>query len=63
VAASINIDEIVARLDALNENMTDMTDAVTHQSIVLDSGVLVGQTASRMDSQLGLMQEYQERGI
>ena len=63
VAATINIDEIVARLDALHNDMSDMTDAVSNTAIYLDGGALVGQTAPLMDAALGQRQTFTERGI
>lgn len=65
LARSINADnaDVVSELEGLREDIGKLSMAVSSMQIVLDSGVLVGQTVSRMNNALGMQQIYAERGM
>ena len=52
------VDMILAKLDALLKAISQLAGL----QIVLDNGVLVGELAPNIDSQLGILANYKERG-
>ena len=48
--------------EVLSEKFGDLADAVTHLKIVLDSGVLVGELSSGIDSEIGSIATLRDRG-
>ena len=66
LANSINIQNgngnLLASIGELNNNISTLKESVSNQSIVLDSGALVGHTASKIDAALGRLYSYKERG-
>lgn len=53
---------IVNKLDSLQERINTLSSAVTSMNVVLDTGVLVGATSSRMDNELGRISMRKNRG-
>ena len=49
-------------VDLVSEYFPKLIEASKH-SIVLDSGVLVGETVSKMDEELALQYQLKERGV
>lgn len=73
IAANANIDgatinntiqsrDIINEIKQLNERMAIMDDNLQNLQVVLDTGVLVGQTSAKMDNQFGLMAMRKGRG-
>jgi len=54
--------DIVSELQSLSKRFDDLSSAVSNMQVVLDTGVLVGQTASQMDAQLGTYASRRGRG-
>ena len=54
--------DIVSELQNLSKRFDDLSAAVSNMQVVLDTGVLVGQTASQMDAQLGTYASRRGRG-
>lgn len=54
---------VVQELRSLRSEMAEMTERMARMQVVLDTGVLVGETADMMDSALGQRQSYRGRGI
>lgn len=59
---TIQSKDIVTEIRNLNERMAVMDDNLQNLKIVLDTGVLVGQTSAKMDNQFGLMAMRKGRG-
>lgn len=53
---------IVDKLDSLQNRISELGEAVTNMKLVLDTGVLVGETSSQMDNQLGTLAMRRGRG-
>lgn len=62
IAGGLSDRNVVDRLDALAEQMAELGTAVTNMKIVLDTGILVGETSSKMDNQLGELAMRRGRG-
>ena len=62
ISGSLTDRNIVDKLDALQERMAELGEAVTNMKVVLDSGELVGATSHKMDSQLGELAMRRGRG-
>ena len=62
IAGGLSDRNVVDRLDALQEQMAELGTAVTNMKIVLDTGILVGETSSKMDNQLGELAMRRGRG-
>ncbi len=54
--------DIMNELQSLSKRFDDLSSAVANMQVVLDTGVLVGQTASQMDAQLGTYASRRGRG-
>ena len=54
--------DVVNELQSLSKRFDDLSAAVSNMQVVLDTGVLVGQTASQMDAQLGTYASRRGRG-
>lgn len=54
--------DVVEKLQELSNRFDELGQAVTNMKVVLDSGVLVGQTSRKMDRQLGILAGRKERG-
>lgn len=55
-------DNVIGELRNLSELMNELGEAITNMQIVLDTGVLVGETSAQMDSQLGTLAMRKGRG-
>lgn len=55
--------ESVAKMDQMIEKMESYISALANMRIVLDSGVLVGETAPKMDAALGALALKNQRGV
>lgn len=55
-------DNVIGELRNLSEQMNELGEAITNMQIVLDTGVLVGETSAQMDSQLGTLAMRKGRG-
>lgn len=53
---------VVNEIQALSSRMDALGEAVTNMQIVLDTGVLVGATSSKMDAKLGVLAARKGRG-
>lgn len=53
---------VVNEIQALSSRMDALGEAVTNMQIVLDTGVLVGATSSKMDARLGVLAARKGRG-
>ncbi len=53
---------IISRLDALSGRIGELGEAVSNMKLVLDTGVLVGETSAQMDRQLGTLAMRRGRG-
>lgn len=62
ITGSFTDKNIVERLDGLQSRMGDLSEAITHMQIVLDSGALVGATTSLIDDSLGTLAMRKGRG-
>lgn len=62
IAGGLSDRNVVDKLDALQEQMAELGTAVTNMKIVLDTGILVGETSSKMDNQLGELAMRRGRG-
>ena len=58
----MNNRDVVDELRTLREQFDGLSSAVTSMNLVLDTGVLVGQTSAAMDRQLGMLASRRERG-
>lgn len=54
--------DILEHMDGLSDKLGSFAEAALHMKIVLDSGVLVGSTASAYNKQLGILSAMSERG-
>ena len=54
--------EIVSELRQLSKQFDELSSAVANMQVVLDTGVLVGQTSAQMDTQLGTLASRRGRG-
>lgn len=54
--------DVVTEIRNLNSRFNELTDAVSNMQLVLDTGVLVGQTSAKMDRQLGIQASRKGRG-
>lgn len=55
--------DVVNAIHELNVRINEMSDAITHMKIVLDSGAMVGQMETEMNRRLGVQMTYAERRI
>lgn len=62
IMGSQNNKDVVGELRTLSDRFNSLSDAVTNMQLVLDTGVLVGQTSARMDRQLGVQAMRRGRG-
>ena len=62
IAGGLSDKNVVDKLDALQERMSELGDAVANMKIVLDSGELVGATSGKMDAELGTRAMRKGRG-
>ena len=62
IAGGLSDKRVVDKLDALQERMNELGEAVTNMKIVLDSGELVGATSGKIDSALGTQAMRKGRG-
>ena len=62
ITGSVNNRDVVDELRTLREQFDGLSSAVTSMNLVLDTGVLVGQTSAAMDRQLGMLASRRERG-
>ena len=53
---------VIAELRNLREQIGELNQAVSNMRVVLDTGVLVGQTSAKMDRQLGALANRRGRG-
>jgi hypothetical protein len=53
---------VVDAITRLESRFNNLSEAVSHMQIVLDSGTLVGETRAQMDQQLGFTAAMRERG-
>lgn len=53
---------VIAELRNLREQIGELNQAVSNMRVVLDTGVLVGQTSAKMDRQLGALANRRRRG-
>lgn len=56
-------DGIVNEIRSLSDRMDALGDAISNMQIILDTGVLVGETSAAMDDQLGVRAMRKRRGI
>ena len=54
--------DVVSELRALTDKFNTLSESVSNMKLVLDTGVLVGQTSAKMDSQLGVLAARKGRG-
>ena len=62
IAGGLSDKNIVDRLDALQNRIGELGEAVTNMKLVLDSGELVGATSAKMDNALGTAAMHKGRG-
>lgn len=62
ILGSQNNTEIVNELHSLSDRFDNLSRSVSNMQVVLDTGTLVGQTAAKMDRQLGLQASRRSRG-
>lgn len=62
ILGSQNNKDVVGELRVLSDRFNTLSEAVTNMQLVLDTGVLVGQTSARMDRQLGVQAMRRGRG-
>jgi hypothetical protein len=62
IAGSFSDKNVVDKLNALQDRISELGSAVTNMKIVLDSGVLVGATSGMIDDALGTHAMRKERG-
>ena len=53
---------VVNEIQALSSRIDMLGEAITNMQVVLDTGVLVGATSAKMDSQFGIMSMRRGRG-
>ena len=53
---------IVDKLESLSGRISELGEAVSNMKLVLDTGVLVGETSAQMDAQLGTLAMRRGRG-
>ena len=58
----IDNDGVIRELRSLRGEMAEMTERMSRMQVVLDTGVLVGETIGKIDSALGQRQTYRGRG-
>ena len=54
--------DVVSELEKLSKRFDDLNTSVSNMQVVLDTGVLVGQTSTKMDAQLGTLASRRGRG-
>lgn len=54
--------DVVSELRALTDKFNSLSESVSNMKLVLDTGVLVGQTSAKIDSQLGILAARKGRG-
>ena len=62
IAGGFTDRNIVSKLDALQGRIGELGAAVSNMQLVLDTGVLVGETSAMIDNQLGVLAMRRERG-
>lgn len=62
ILGSQNNKDVVQELRTLTGRFDRLSEAVENMQLVLDTGVLVGQTSAKMDSQLGILATRKGRG-
>ena len=55
--------DVVSEINALRTDVGSLNESMTHMQIVMDSGTLVGEIASPMDSELGIRTQRRIRGV
>lgn len=59
---NLSNNDVIQEIQVLSQQLGQLEDAVTNMQIVLDTGVLVGSTSSKMDKQFGKMAMRRGRG-
>lgn len=62
IVGSTNNKDVVAAINDLSDRFNNLSEAVRNINLVLDTGALVGQLDTKIDSQLGVLAGRRERG-